>query len=165
MEELLNNVEEKILESLDGMDVEAEIFGDVTDDAVAIGKLGIEHRKIDLEEEESEAKRTNDAVKLEIEKQKADNDSEKNRIDNDRLALEKERLKFDRVKAERDAEIENAKLRNEVVLKGMEICGKFAIVGCLMVICAAGAPLKEGGIIPDRLPFYNQAIKLVSKYV
>ena len=132
---------------------------------MAIGKLEIEKRKMSLEEEESETKRTNDAAKLEIEQKKAENDSEKNRIEDERLALDQRRLEFERDKAERDAKIEKDKLRNELILKGLDVGCKVAAITGLILICAAGVPLKDAGVIPDRLPFYQIATKIVGKYV
>lgn len=162
---MVNVVEEKILACLETTDVESDVFSPIAKDAVEIGKLSIEERKQDLAEEEAERKATNEAVKLEIEQKKVENDAEKNRIEDVRLELDEKRLEFEREKAERDAEIEKAKLKNERIIKGIELGGKIIIAGGLILICAAGVPLKDQGIIPEKLPFYNIATKIVARYV
>lgn len=171
-EVLAREVEEKILNALSTTDVETDQFSSIVDDAVAIGKLEVEHEKMSLEREELDHKMTNENAKLNIderkmdlEERKADLESEKVEIEVKKLNLEKEKLKLEREKADKENEIEKGKLRNELINKGIDAGVKVLAIGGLVLICAAGVPLKDAGIIPDKLPFYAMASKLVSKYV
>ena len=162
---LLTNVEDLILEALGTTDVEADNFSGMVEDAVSIGKLSLENRKMALAEHEFDAKQVYDQERLDLEKTKADNDAEKNRIEWNKVQLDGARLDFEKEQASKNEALEKAKLRNERILKYCDIGCKIAVVGGLMIICAAGVPLRNEGIIPEKLPFYNQALKIAGKYI